>query len=596
MSARRPVDQWPRHDRAVIRDWTVVRCTCESTKYFNADPSQAFEQPTMRASSAALVWLAAAAEPFNAPNIHYNTDHGIVRHVLDPASQNTPLHFNQRHLRPPPPRIPPEFDIFIGISAYRDGIRCGFTLFTAFSRATHPDRVHVGVVDQVLPTDPTCMDEYCKLATVQWGECKHKDQITIDARDAGQSQGPTIARHAQQHLIRDEEFCLQLDAHSQVLPDWDTKLVAEWGRTANEMAVLTTYPPGYHMIGPNLTYPHRSASHLCDHTARSGPDIVPFATGIVYVEYSERPQLSAFFGAGLSFSKCHAERRVPVDNQTPWLFFGEESLRSYALWSNGYDFYSPSRHGSVVFHNWTSDPKKARFADTAQDDEVADRRRRQEEEKSRNRVRAVLKLPFHGDVDTTNFHVFYRGTVRSVDAFLDFHGVSNANVSLDQERCHQLHWVPYAQPDDVEKLLPGWYMHQLMDNTSAASNEVDDTSHAIDVLKDQVKQSLTDAFKGQLDAIARSGHNITSRIEMLALEDADQKHVWLDQLQEKLRIVQSLEIQLEKFNDRTTLESFSEIMPALVVLVALALVALANRWRRALHSCRGPTKDNTTGM
>ncbi|ETV66304.1 hypothetical protein H257_17208 [Aphanomyces astaci] len=54
--------------------------------------------------------------------------------------------------------------------------------------------------------------------------------------------------------IRDEEFCLQLDAHSQLLADWDTKLVKEWVRTDNEMAVLTAYPSGFHMIGENGTY------------------------------------------------------------------------------------------------------------------------------------------------------------------------------------------------------------------------------------------------------------------------------------------------------------------------------------------------------
>ncbi|KAF0754909.1 hypothetical protein AaE_005150, partial [Aphanomyces astaci] len=446
-----------------------------------------------------------SVDMYNPPNINYNTEHGIVRHILDPATQNTPLRFTQQHLRPPPPRLPSVFDIFIGISSYRDGVRCGFTLFTAFSRATHPDRVYVGVVDQVLPTDATCLDEYCKLSTSHWGECKFKDHITIDSHDAAASQGPTIARHAQQQLIRDEEFCLQLDAHSQLLADWDTKLVKEWVRTDNEMAVLTAYPSGFHMIDENGTYPHLSASHLCDHSKRSGPDDIPFATGILFIEYSERPQLSAFFGAGLSFSKCHAEKRVPVDNYTKWLFFGEESLRSYM------------QHPLP---------------------EAARRRRADEEKASGNRVRAVLTLPFHGDVDTTGLAWFYNGSVRSIESFLGFHGVSNANASWDQERCHQLHWVPYERPEIVEQLLPGWVQEAL------GAHERSNDRHNL------VADTL-EALKAQW---AKDKDHMLHNMELM---------------------------HLKALEERTHLPaSVAEVLPAMAVMVALASVALVTRWRR----------------
>ncbi|RHY85299.1 hypothetical protein DYB37_012447, partial [Aphanomyces astaci] len=472
-----------------------------------------------------------SVDTYNPPNINYNTEHGIVRHILDPVTQNTPLRFTQQHLRPPPPRLPSVFDIFIGISSYRDGVRCGFTLFTAFSRATHPDRVYVGVVDQVLPTDATCLDEYCKLSTSHWGECKFKAHITIDSHDAAASQGPTIARHAQQQLIRDEEFCLQLDAHSQLLADWDTKLVKEWVRTDNEMAVLTAYPSGFHMIDENGTYPHLSASHLCDHSKRSGPDDIPFATGILFIEYSERPQLSAFFGAGLSFSKCHAEKRVPVDNYTKWLFFGEESLRSYALWSHGYDLYSPSRHGSVVFHNWTNDPSRTSYMQHPLP-EAARRRRADEEKASGNRVRAVLTLPFHGDVDTTGLAWFYNGSVRSIESFLGFHGVSNANASWDQERCHQLHWVPYERPEIVEQLLPGWVQEAL-----GAHERSNDTHNLV--------ADTLEALKAQW---AKDKDHMLHNMELM---------------------------HLKALEERTHLPaSVAEVLPAMAVMVALASVAL----------------------
>jgi hypothetical protein len=72
-----------------------------------------------------------------------------------------------------------------------------------------------------------------------------------------------------------------------------------------------------------------------------------------------RPKLTnAVWGAGLSFSKCHAERKVPYDPHTPNIFDGEEYSRAVRFWTWGYDVYSP--HRVYVVHNYhksQSDPK-----------------------------------------------------------------------------------------------------------------------------------------------------------------------------------------------------------------------------------------------
>jgi hypothetical protein len=192
--------------------------------------------------------------------------------ILDPSSQNIPE--TQSEFRPPPPRVPAFYDIFVGISNYRDSYRCGFALYTAFSRAKYPERVYFGIVDQTnnnrndtgtvinpLP-DTGCLVEYCKRAEAIWGSCKYKDQVRVHAQDAANAVGPTVARWHQQQLIRQEEFCLAIDVHSKFLADWDVILVEEWKRTNNEMAVLTTYPMGYDWGGPNETVPTELSSWL----------------------------------------------------------------------------------------------------------------------------------------------------------------------------------------------------------------------------------------------------------------------------------------------------------------------------------------------
>ncbi|KAE8879910.1 hypothetical protein PF005_g7666 [Phytophthora fragariae] len=52
----------------------------------------------------------------------------------------------------------------------------------------------------------------------------------------------------------------------------------------------------------------------------------------------------------------HAERKVLIDSHTPWLWDGEEFLRSANNSTPGYDLYSPSRLGNVVYHNYAKKP------------------------------------------------------------------------------------------------------------------------------------------------------------------------------------------------------------------------------------------------
>lgn len=319
----------------------------------------------LRAAALAAVVVACCATTPVLAGESLQSEMGIInsksRVTLDPSVQHIPLEPSKTHLRPPPPRIPEKFDMFIGLSVFRDGYRCAKTIFTGLKRAKHPERLYFGVIDQVNPGDDRCVEEFCKMAADEWpekGECPYRDQLRFDERLADDSRGPTLARHYQQKLIRNEEFCLQLDGHSIFTNNWDANLLAEWKRVNNEMAVLTTYLHHIHDFvqenGDNK--PPNSYPHLCT-TIRGGNGLVR-NEGASMIGGSKFPQLSALWGAGLSFSKCHAERRVPIDSHTLWMFDGEEFLRASHLWTYGYDMYSPSELGSVVYHNYSKVPAR----------------------------------------------------------------------------------------------------------------------------------------------------------------------------------------------------------------------------------------------
>ncbi|OQR99634.1 GlcNac transferase [Achlya hypogyna] len=380
-------------------------------------------------------------------------------YTLDPASQNTPLDATAASYRPPPPQVPVTYDTFIGLPSYRDGKRCGFTIFTAFSRAVNPDRLVVGVVDQTAPGDAACVDEYCKLAATHWpedgGDCRYRNRVHVDARAAQESTGPIGARAILHGLIRDEEFCLVMDSHMQFLPDWDTALVTDWARAENEMAVLSVYPTGFETIGPNLTPPVKLTRHNCYFAHESLPTIPDF--GAILIDHSTRPQMGAFIGAGFQFSKCHAQTRVPLDARLKWVFLGEEFLRSMQLWTQGYDIYSPSRVGHVVFHDET--PKdQTTLNGSYSENRGKDPNQATELELSLNRMRKQLHLPVVGPTDDVDIDKYYLPPVRSVEKYLNFSGVSAKDLALDRWPCGQLHWVPYDDPAPVEALLPGYSM------------------------------------------------------------------------------------------------------------------------------------------
>ncbi|KDO16464.1 hypothetical protein SPRG_18011, partial [Saprolegnia parasitica CBS 223.65] len=320
--------------------------------------------------------------------------------IYDTAVQHIPLRKDLAHLRPPPPRLTDKRDIFVGVAAYRDGFKCGFALWTAFSRAVHPENVFFGIVDQTLDDDIACIDAYCARAHETWPHeaCRYKSQITIDARSAATSKGPTLARAQLHALLGDQEFGMMIDAHVQFTRNWDDVVIAEWAAAKNEMAVLSHYPLGYEHLSANATFDGNYGSHVCNYKPRAAANAVIYYSGILLAEHLERPLLSVSWAGGFSFMKSHAWRRAPVDPYMNWVFYGEEVLHAFQLWTRGYDLYSPSQFGNVVFHNWTDDGHKHRFSDNVTR-LMTQAEHDREETMAYNRLRLLFQQSFAGDVD-----------------------------------------------------------------------------------------------------------------------------------------------------------------------------------------------------
>jgi hypothetical protein len=287
------------------------------------------------------------------------------------------------------PKPPPPYDgawkeddttILVMVAALRE-TRLVDSLLTMFSTAKNPNRVHFAVIQQNAPGDEDCVEGLCaKLDTPvvknadgtydNPNQCRYFDQIRVIRMSNEDAKGPVFARAKQAELVQPEDsYCMQIDAHTHTVQNWDELMLKEWGSCKNEYAVITTYPTNIADLGEN-TAGIWEMPHLCEAgflelgLVRNGQ--AGAAANL------ERPALTPLWAAGLSFMRCHAETNVPNDPEELGIFMGEEYARAARLFTHGYDMYTPTRpnigtfygndkgNGGLVFHATPAETKSSK--------------------------------------------------------------------------------------------------------------------------------------------------------------------------------------------------------------------------------------------
>jgi hypothetical protein len=112
--------------------------------------------------------------------------------------------------------------------------------------------------------DPLRTSEYLNQRFSNPRVCPEAERIRVLRLQSKEAKGPAWARARGNELVRwiDDDFCLQIDAHTLVDKSWDTKMLLEWGRAENEYAVLSTYPTNWKELGKNSNK-HWEMPHLC---------------------------------------------------------------------------------------------------------------------------------------------------------------------------------------------------------------------------------------------------------------------------------------------------------------------------------------------
>ena len=355
---------------------------------------------------------------------------------------------------PPPPQIDDETaaPIVVLLASYRDPL-CPNTLREMFAHAKYPDRIYAGVVQQNQDGDPDCLDTWCEIDP---DGCR-RDRVDMMRIPLELARGVMPARYRQELLIKDEhEFCLQIDSHSSFEDDWDMVAIKDWALTGNEMAVMSTYPNRADDKHKQYASPARCSTKWAGGIVHGGNSALNVHNG------KPKPYLVPFFGAGVSFSKCHFHRNVPYDPYMPFLFGGEEFNRAVRGFTWGYDVYAPKTN--FVYHYYDEDKKPAytqKLGPRQRSFGNAPRVRRTLENGSDERWKIILGIgnparkPAHNfKPDYTDLELYGLGNRRSLVAYEAFSGVDLVEKKATS-RCNKLgkmKWVPYEH--EGESFVP----------------------------------------------------------------------------------------------------------------------------------------------
>ncbi len=227
-------------------------------------------------------------------------------------------------------------NIFVSIANYRD-TETTPTIEDLFAQASHPQRISVGVLSQLMPGT----DDDCKAPT--------HPQVRQLFVLASQSLGACWARHRiLTELRRDEAWVLQIDSHSRFEPGWDERFIRMHQDCPSPRSVLSTHPVPY-------TPPRELAAKVIPVTKpKEFNDQGVLMINTRSLSYANRPAApvpSPFVGAGCLFAPARVFDEVPYD---PLLYFhGEEATLSARLWTHGWDLYAPN--DVLLYHDYTHD-------------------------------------------------------------------------------------------------------------------------------------------------------------------------------------------------------------------------------------------------
>eukprot|EP00474_Spongospora_subterranea_P010547 CRZ11005.1 hypothetical protein [Spongospora subterranea] len=333
--------------------------------------------------------------------------------------------------------------IFVSLASFRD-TKCHSTLRSIFDKASQPERIFVGVVDQT-KLDETSDDIPCESLLTQ----PELSRVRLVRIDSNRARGPTHARYIASKLWNGEQYFTQVDAHSWFAPNWDSLLIANLVALPKpSFSVITHYPPGSEgeLLGTDVTW-------ICEakHHEQAPPGLFVQSQdvcrdqnkspGLALNSNGKRTTcLSPFMGGGFFAADSGFLIDAPLDKYLPYIFHGEEVLIAARLWTSGWNLYTPAVN--LVAHNYSPRVKNV-HVETPTWGPIG----KQSEARARYLLNATI--PNDVDFDRSEINDLGMGNVRRLNDYMEFAGLENLAEGVFVSRCRQRwqngHWVDQDQ-------------------------------------------------------------------------------------------------------------------------------------------------------
>ena len=267
----------------------------------------------------------------------------------------TLYHWDKDYMSRLPPRRS-DSSIFMSVASYRDE-NCLPTLTQAYSKASNPSNLYVGLVQQnclagctsgvldggkmeSVPPDDDCYQVFCE-SSVGAPHCE-AGRVRVLKVNETESLGPYAARFFASKLWHGEPWYMQIDSHMTFKQGWDEKSVDMLSKAPSKKPVITHYPPDHKANLDRASI----GSRICDPFIADSDieyQIVRLEGSVDYDRVDVGvPRFAPFVAAGYYVAHSSFLQEVPLDPFLPWIFMGEEISMSARLWTAGYDLFSPS--------------------------------------------------------------------------------------------------------------------------------------------------------------------------------------------------------------------------------------------------------------
>ena len=306
--------------------------------------------------------------------------------------------------------------IFVSIASYRDEM-CQTTLEYIFKNAENPKNIYVGVCQQNNLNSNEKYDKTCYIN--DYGN--NIRLMTIDYREA---KGPTWARYLCSTLYKNEDYFFQIDSHTKLIKNWDSKLISmiEFLKDSGvEYPVLSHYPNLYEPLKDSFEDKNEDRYNGVTRICKSffnDEGMISFHGAEVITTSDFAP--TSYVAGGFLFADGHIVKNVPFDPTLDYLFTGEEILHSIRIWTSGYDIYTPNEN--IAFHEYTRPDVPKIWTDQEYSDTDAI-----------NKVKILIGLESKSK-ELINYK-YGLGNKRTLQQYYDFAGIDIKNKKINKNFC-----------------------------------------------------------------------------------------------------------------------------------------------------------------